>query len=112
MSANWKIDWYVCRADAADVIAKSAKRVGEELWRVPKSIGPLGVDHNHWAGDYIDCTPEEATLASAAPKLFAALEHMVAMYTQLINSGDCGNWDPETDKEVIAARKAIKAAKL
>lgn len=36
-----------------------------------------------------------------------ALVGMVDMYIDLVNSGDAGNWDPEKDKEVIAARLAL-----
>lgn len=79
------IDWYVCVADHKDVAHARAKplstdpdyrdlkrkgkhkeprnpnlKVGDEFWRVPLSIGPLGVDHNHWAGYHIDCTPAQA----------------------------------------------------
>ena len=37
-----------------------------------------------------------------------ALEAFVDMYVGTVNSGDCGNWDPETDKEVILVRKVLK----
>ena len=52
-----------------------------------------------------------AHLIAAAPDMYEALEGMIDMYTALINSGDCGNWDPEEDKEVIAARKSITKAR-
>ena len=54
---------------------------------------------------------ENASLIAAAPDIHEALEGMIDMYTALINSGDCGNWDPEEDKEVIAARKSITKAR-
>ncbi len=40
--------------------------------------------------------------------LSEALTEITGMYCDLINSGDCGNWDPETDSEVIKSRKALK----
>jgi len=43
--------------------------------------------------------------------LLEALEEITKMYCDMINSGDCGNWNPETDKEVIKARAAIAAAR-
>jgi hypothetical protein len=43
-------------------------------------------------------------------ELLAALKGITEMYVRLINSGDCGNWDPEEDKEVIASRAAIAKA--
>lgn len=49
-------------------------------------------------------------LADAAPDLLAALERLLGRYIGLVNCGDCGNWDPETEDEVIAARAAIVKA--
>jgi hypothetical protein len=43
-------------------------------------------------------------------ELLAALKVLLDRYVSLINCGDCGNWDPETEAEVIAARAAIKKA--
>ena len=43
-------------------------------------------------------------------KLLDALMGLTEMYVEMVDSGDCGNWDPETDNEVIAAREAIKQA--
>lgn len=44
-------------------------------------------------------------------KLVTALEGMIDRYTGLVNCGDCGNWNPEEEKSVIAAREALAAAK-
>jgi hypothetical protein len=51
-----------------------------------------------------------ARLIAAAPELLAALEGFLAMYIAAANSGDWGNWNPEEDPEVIAARAAISKA--
>jgi hypothetical protein len=40
-----------------------------------------------------------------------ALEAFVAEYTEMVNSGDCGFWDPEKEDKVIAARTALSKAK-
>lgn len=58
----WKIDWYVCREG------------NKELWRVPRSIGPAYVDHNHWAGNYITVDDADARLIAAAPDLLEVLK--------------------------------------
>jgi hypothetical protein len=36
-----------------------------------------------------------------------AAENFLRSYLELVNSGDCGNWDPETEAEVIALRQAL-----
>ena len=51
-----------------------------------------------------------ARLIAAAPELLDSLSKLVAFYVRIINSGDCGNWDPETDAEIINARAAIAKA--
>ena len=43
-------------------------------------------------------------------ELIKALEGMLKMYIQLVNCGDCGNWNPYEDKEVIASIKAMSEA--
>jgi hypothetical protein len=48
----------------------------------------------------------EATIRAAGEPLAAALRAMLEHYTSLVN---CGNWDPETEAEVIAARAALAA---
>jgi len=40
-----------------------------------------------------------------------ALRELLEMYVQLANSGDCGNWNPEEEDEVIAARAALTTTK-
>jgi hypothetical protein len=39
-----------------------------------------------------------------------ALEQMIERYIRLVNSGDCGDWDPEMDDEVINSRSALALA--
>ncbi|MCJ8292897.1 MAG: hypothetical protein MJK15_00690 [Colwellia sp.] len=38
-----------------------------------------------------------------------ALANLLKMYVDGVNCGDWGNWDPEEEAEVIAARKALEA---
>jgi len=40
-------------------------------------------------------------------RLKQALQGLLERYTSLVNCGDCGNWDCETEIEVIAAREAL-----
>jgi len=39
--------------------------------------------------------------------LHVALSNLLDRYTELVNCGDCGNWNPETEDCVIEARKAL-----
>lgn len=68
----------------------------------------------------IDARPHDAPLpteylldeaAECIVALESALTGLVDHYTALINSGDAGNWDPETDAPVIAARHALALSK-
>lgn len=43
--------------------------------------------------------------------LLAALEAMVSTYVHLVNCGDCGNWNPEEEEDVIQARAALSKAR-
>lgn len=44
-------------------------------------------------------------------ELTEALENLLNRYTGLVNCGDCGFWDPETEEDVINARKALTSAR-
>lgn len=54
----------------------------------------------------------DARLIAAAPDMATALAGLLRSYTALVNCGDCGSWDPETEAEVIAARAALAKASL
>lgn len=56
---------------------------------------------------FLKATPER----EAAGELLAALEAFTGMYVSMIDSGDCGFWNPEEEAEVIAARAAIAKAR-
>lgn len=55
------------------------------------------------------CGYHDALLAAATEReaMRSALENLLTMYVRMVNSGDYGNWDPETEAEVIAARAAL-----
>jgi hypothetical protein len=75
----WEIEKFVCLMDRSDVAhwrknGKPNAQVGDELWWVARSIGPVSVSNNHWAGDYLDLSPEDICLIAAAPDLLEALK--------------------------------------
>lgn len=58
-----------------------------------------------------DLEEENTDLKRQRDELLEALENVLRRYTDLINSGDAGNWDPEEEDEVKAARAAIANVK-
>jgi hypothetical protein len=71
-------------------------------------IGECGDQNGNWTNEPMAVA--NARLIAAAPDLLEALIAMINHYTGLINSGDAGNWDPETESKVIIARAAIAKA--
>ena len=54
-------------------------------------------------------SPKLAAAEARIAKLEAALSGVLRKYVDLVNCGDCGNWNPETEDEVINARAALGA---
>ena len=79
MTKSWDIHWHECRMNKEDV--EHAKKegnvnakVGDLLWRMPRSIGPCKAEHSHWGGTLLTVEEEDAYLIASAPDLLAALE--------------------------------------
>lgn len=96
----WETDWFSCRADASDVAYARSKgrtklKVGDPLWRVPRSIGPISIDRNHWAGGHLDVSEADARLIAEAPAMAEALELTAAAMDALHPSaaGDMSDGD-------------------
>ena len=53
----------------------------------------------------------DALLQAAAPELYAEIERAMKARIELIESGDCGFWDPNDDGEVLSMRKALAKAR-
>lgn len=56
----------------------------------------------------VECVNSHASLVEEVERLREALETFVSEYVEMVNSGDCGFWDPEKEDKVIAARKALE----
>jgi hypothetical protein len=54
--------------------------------------------------------PQNVALIAAAPDLLTGLERLLEHYVDLVRCGDCGNWNPEEEAPVKAARAAIAKA--
>jgi hypothetical protein len=55
-------------------------------------------------------TAEELKVRDAAPQLLKALILIKQEYEQLVDCGDCGNWNPRQDNCVVLAKEAINKA--
>lgn len=62
----------------------------------------MPVGNDHWC-DCSACEERYAKLQLLEP----ATKALLARYVGLVNSGDCGSWDPEKETVVINARKAL-----
>ena len=43
--------------------------------------------------------------------LYTALQALLHRYLELVNCGDCGNWDPEQEPDVIQAHAALRTVR-
>ena len=106
----WPIHWYACPASLEDVaFAKSEGRkiaVGDVLWRVPLSVGPISIGHNHWAGYHLDINEHTASLVSETPAMADILRDAVNRFDRKRYADDSLFEDMY---EPISAARAILA---
>jgi hypothetical protein len=60
-------------------------KVGDVLWRAPRSIGPCGSEHSHWGGDLLTVEEADARLIAAAPDLLGALQHLMVAHGEQLD---------------------------
>lgn len=99
MDGPWTIESYECRADPNDVkFAKSEGRkleVGDVLWSVPISTGPVVADHNHWAGTHLALNEEDTRRIARLPDLEAAFLEAVGHIEAALD--DDRKWGSEAE---------------
>ncbi len=67
--------------------------------------------HEYYRSKTSECMGVNIQLAARVAELEKALNELLDRYTGMVNSGDCGNWNPETEDCVIKARAAMKEDK-
>lgn len=99
----WETDWFSCTADASDVAYERSKgrtklKVGDPLWRVPRSIGPISIDS-------LDVSEADARLIAEAP----AMAELLMRFDSALNCGcvPCRG-DCTSDKAKAIAFDAIR----
>lgn len=65
MNEPWKVSYTIVRWDKDDIDPKTGKlppgkKFGDEQHRFVNAIGPITIEHNHWAGNYLEIEPTEA----------------------------------------------------
>ena len=68
----------------------------------------LKFDSSQYHMDAVKKLSEISMWKGEVERLREALEGMLDRYVSLVNCGDCGNWNPEEEPEVIAAREALE----
>lgn len=82
-----------------------------DYWHITGANGQFICHFHQMVAQAMPSTLANARLIAAAPELLEALTEMTERYAELVNCGDCGNWDPEEETEVIAARAALAKAR-
>lgn len=91
-------------------LERRAQAAGEEIYRIQNGNGIVVGDAPTIYANAILRHFAQSTPDKSRQELVGALRGMTEHYCALINSGDCGNWNPEADAPVIAARAALKNA--
>lgn len=85
--------------------------MSDQNWKPPKPVifdKAKGVEH---FAAYTVGQLHEAYAAGRRESQSArtALADLLKRYTELVNCGDCGNWNPEDEEVVKAARSALES---
>ncbi len=81
-----------------------------EGWRMPMCVADCHAKHAPENECERVANAEFIVLAvNNHERLVSALRKMINHYTGLVNSGDAGNWNPETEPQIIEARETLSA---
>lgn len=61
-----------------------------------------------WERDSMNAHTGANRLGDQRDNAHRALQGLVDHYTRLVNSGDAGNWDPEQEPVLVAARTSLR----
>lgn len=93
--------WEACDRETYQAIyAKGYERAFCQVDSYSEGFGPNRAERD-----------ANAHLIAAATELYAEIERAMKARVELIESGDCGFWDPNDDGEVLSMRKALAKAR-
>jgi len=91
--------------------------VSEAAW-IPEADARRATRLPDLEAGYLDLTAENAALRASkstalerVKRIEKASSEFLEAYVDMINSGDCGNWDPEKEPLVIALRATLTTDK-
>jgi hypothetical protein len=89
-------------SENADIYRAQDHAIAQAAKRIRAMKGRYAVSHGGESEGYPGIAHDFETMRTA-------LAQLLTRYTELVNSGDCGNWNPETELEVRDARAALAA---
>jgi hypothetical protein len=107
VSSYTKGEWRVTNTAFARWDTYRGKRLGA------RTFVTVGIEVDQVAevhGDTDEECEANAHLIAAAPQLYETLKRTLDSYVSLVNSGDCGFWNPENEEQVKVARQALSKA--
>ena len=115
---KWASDWGLLPDSPLKDEYGDLKYAGLSLMAGSYPVVSMGIDHYELMIDVDESRdrtqtlvlPADRRLIEAAPDLLKDSKRLLDHYLDLVNCGDCGNWNPEKEDEVIAMRKSIALA--
>ena len=89
---------------STQVYTEDGETIASLAWHAKPAVTENGIKK---IGSYREAN---AKLISAAPELLKALVFLKQEYEQLVDCGDCGNWNPRQDNSIVLAEQAINKA--